>query len=288
MALRFSIVTPSFRQLHWLRLALASVADQDGAIVEHIVQDAGTESIQTMFEEYAGSRKRSGYDPQLFVEKDNGMYDAVNRGLQRATGDILAYLNCDEQYLPGTLRAVASFFARYPDVDVAFGNVVIVDGAGRYVCSREIVLPHLYHTWVCTNPVFTAATFFRRRLITEEKIFFDQHWRDLGDSVWVLELLKRRIRTARLDFFSTAFADTGENMNLGTNAVAEQQQLRQSAPGWVQLLMPLWTGQHRLKRLVRGHYFPRPFDYAIYTLENGNERRTFHVTKPTGIWRSRL
>ena len=39
---------------------------------------------------------------RAFVEKDQGMYDAVNRGLRRATGEMLAYLNCDEQYLPGT------------------------------------------------------------------------------------------------------------------------------------------------------------------------------------------
>ena len=42
-----------------------------------------------------------------FIEKDGGMYDAVNRGYRRAQGDILAYLNCDEQYLPGALKTVA-------------------------------------------------------------------------------------------------------------------------------------------------------------------------------------
>jgi glycosyltransferase involved in cell wall biosynthesis len=278
---KFSIVTPSFRQLDWLRLAAASIADQRGVNVEHIVQDAGTG---------AELQAWAAEQPQLklHVEKDCGMYDAVNRGLRRATGDILAYLNCDEQYLAGAFSAVVDFFTLHPDVDVAFGNVVIVDRAGRYVCSREVLQPRLYHTWVCTNPVFTAATFFRRRVIDEHQLYFDDHWRDVGDAVWVLELLKRKIRMAPLGRFITAFADTGENMNLKPNAILEQRRLRQSAPLCVRALTPLWTLQHRLRRLLAGHYFPRPFDYAIYTLDHDKERQTFHVKRPTGIWRSRL
>lgn len=283
-----SVVTPSYQQLDWLRLAIASVADQQGVEVEHIVQDGGTNGVREMFEKVAQSSVHNRYNPQLCVEKDKGMYDAVNRGLRRATGDILAYLNCDEQYLPGTLRAVVDFFLLHPDVDVAFGNVVIVDGSGRYVCTREILQSRLYHTWVSTNPVFTAATFFRRRVITDYKLYFDDRWRDVGDAVWLLELLKRRIRMAPLGLLIAAFTDTGENMNLKPNSILEQKRLRQSAPMWARSLNPLWVLQHRLRRLLAGHYFPRPFDYAIYTLEHDKERQTFHVESPTGIWRNRL
>jgi glycosyltransferase involved in cell wall biosynthesis len=89
-----SIVTPSFQQLDWLQLAIASVADQTGTEHEHIVQDAGTPGVEKLFH---------GIGAKLFVEKDKGLYDAVNRGLTKARGEICAYLNCDEQYLPGTL-----------------------------------------------------------------------------------------------------------------------------------------------------------------------------------------
>jgi glycosyltransferase involved in cell wall biosynthesis len=284
----FSIITPSFHQLDWLRLALASVADQGGVDVEHIVQDAGSQGVEDMFRDTVSSSAHPHQQTRLFVEKDNGMYDAVNRALRRAAGNILAYLNCDEQYLPGTLRVVTDFFAQHPDVDVAFGNVVIVDRMGQYICSREVLQPRLYHTWVCTNPVFTAATFFRRRLIDEHGLFFNDRWRDVGDAAWLLELLKRGIRMAPLGQFTTAFADTGENMNLKPNAVLEQRQLGQSAPLWARSLKPVWILQHRLRRMAAGYYFPRPFDYSIYTLEHDKERQTFHVARPTGIWRDRL
>ena len=75
--MRFSIVTPSFRQLAWLKRAVRSVADQQGVEVEHIIQDAGT---GPELEEWV----RTHSTAQLFVEKDHGMYDAVNRGLARA------------------------------------------------------------------------------------------------------------------------------------------------------------------------------------------------------------
>src|SRR6266567_1943602 len=100
--MRFSIITPSFRSSGWLKLCLASVADQL-VPVEHIVQDAGSDDGTL---DWLPQDKRA----KVYVEKDQGMYDAINRGLRRAKGDVLAYLNCDEQYLPGSLAAIASFF----------------------------------------------------------------------------------------------------------------------------------------------------------------------------------
>src|SRR3954464_6365046 len=77
LTMRFSIVTPSFRQLAWLKRAVRSVADQQGVELEHIIQDAGT---GPELEEWVRTHSAA----RLFVEKDRGMYDAVNRGLARA------------------------------------------------------------------------------------------------------------------------------------------------------------------------------------------------------------
>jgi len=278
---KFSIVTPSYCQLDWLRLCAASIADQHSVQVEHIVQDAGT---GPELEEWAAGKSSL----KLYVEKDNGMYDAVNRGLRRATGEILAYLNCDEQYLPGTLATIANFFAQHSDVDVAFGHVVVVDAAGKYVCSREALLPQLYHTWVCTLPVFTAATFFRRRIIDQHKLYFNDQWRQLGDAVWVLELLKRRIRMAPIGRFLTAFTDTRENLMLKPNAIVEQKRLRESSPAWAQKLRAFWVLQHRLRRLFYGVYLPSKLTYSIFTKESPTKRQTFVVDRPTFIWPGRF
>src|SRR5262249_29788591 len=126
---RFSIITPSFRGGRWLKFCIASVADQ-AVQHEHLIQDAGSDD---------GTLHWLPRDPRVraFVEKDRGMYDAVNRGYRRAGGELLAYLNCDEQYLPGALAKVAAFFDQHPEVDVVFGDCLVVDAAGNYICERR-------------------------------------------------------------------------------------------------------------------------------------------------------
>src|SRR5437660_4692298 len=140
-----SVVTPSFQQLDWLRLALASVADQEGVDVEHIVQDGGSEGVEEMFREMSADSVNSHHNPKLFVEKDAGMYDAINRGLQRASGEICGYLNCDEQYLPGALSEVANYFSSHPEIDVVFGDAVLTDQQGSPLSYRRTILPRLQH-----------------------------------------------------------------------------------------------------------------------------------------------
>src|SRR5262245_14646350 len=80
-AVRVSIVTPSYRSSVWLKFCISSVADQN-AEVEHIVQDAGSDD-GTLDWLSKDSRIRT------FVEKDRGMYDAINRGFEKSSGDIL-------------------------------------------------------------------------------------------------------------------------------------------------------------------------------------------------------
>jgi glycosyltransferase involved in cell wall biosynthesis len=181
--MEFSIVTPSFRNSRWLKLCIASVADQPGVEFEHIVQDAGSDD-GTLDWLPRDSRVK------VFVEKDRGMYDAVNRGFRRAQGGLLAYLNCDEQYLPGALKSVKDFFGRHPEVGVVFGDCIVVDQHGHYVCERRALTPQLLHTWTAHSLSFlTAALFLRRRLLEEHQLFFSPDLRDLGDAEWTVRLI---------------------------------------------------------------------------------------------------
>lgn len=287
MAPRFSIVTPSFRQLDWLKLCSASIADQSGVTFEHLVQDAGSgPEMEAWAAEWRASRPEGTF--QFVSEKDAGMYDAVNRGLRRASGEICAYLNCDEQYLPGTLAAVDRFFREHPEVEMLFGDAVVVNNHGAYVCSRSVVLPTRYHTQIVTLGVLTAATFFRRSVITGRGLFFDSSWRANGDSAWILDVLRSGVCIAVLRQFLTAFTDTGDNLIMQPHAIAEQVRLRETAPRWAQRIAPLWTMQHRLRRLFAGVYFPRKFRYAIYTADHPHQRQTFVVDNPTFYWASRM
>jgi len=277
---KFSIITPSFRNSAWLKLCLASVADQAGVELEHIVQDSCSDD---------GTQDWLPHDPRVkaFIEKDAGMYDAVNRGYRRATGDILAYLNCDEQYLPGALAAVEKFFTANPKVEVLLAGSIVTDGTGNYLCHRHGMVPNSRHIWY-RFPALTSSIFIRRRVISERGIFFDTKWRDLGDFHWVLALLQAGVLIADDPMFTSVFADTGENMNLKPNAVREMAETRALIPAWMRPLKPLWILSHRLRRLTHGHFSLKPTRYAIYTQASPDQRVTVDVPHPTPIWWNRL
>jgi glycosyltransferase involved in cell wall biosynthesis len=270
-----SIITPSFRSSAWLKLCIASVADQN-VRAEHIVQDASSDD-GTLDWLLKDARVKA------FVEKDRGMYDAINRGLRRATGEIVAYLNCDEQYLPGTLARVTDFFEKHPAVDMVFGDVVMVDAEGRYVRHRKMQTPLLYHTWTCHLSTLSCGTFFRRRIVSDENSLFNPALRDVGDGEWMVRMLRRGIQMAVLGGFTSVFTMTGANMSVGPNAKRENRELFEAAPALARKLKPLLILQHRVRRLIGGMYFQRPFDYEIFTLKSPDQRQRFHVDKPTGI-----
>lgn len=278
--MKFSIITPSFRNSEWLKLCIASVADQKGVELEHLVQDSCSDD---------GTQDWLPHDARVkaFIEKDAGMYDAVNRGYRRAAGDILAYLNCDEQYLPGGLKAVHNFFAEHPEVEVLLAGSIVTDGEGKYVCHRHALTPHPQGIWF-RFMALTSSIFIRRHVIHERGLYFDTTWRDLGDFHWVLSLMKQRVPMAAANVFTSVFADTGENMNLKPNAIREKAATDAMIPGWVKNTKPLWILNHRLRRLTAGHFNLKPSSYKIYTKASPDQRVTIDVPKPTAVWWNRL
>jgi glycosyltransferase involved in cell wall biosynthesis len=278
--MKFSIITPSFRGSAWLKMCIASVADQQGVEVEHIVQDSCSDD---------GTQDWLPHDPrvQAFIEKDQGMYDAVNRGYRRASGDILAYLNCDEQYLPGALAAVHDFFEQHPQVEVVLAGTVITDGDGNYICHRPLLVPDKRHIWY-RFPVLTSSVFVRRSTVQGRGVFFDLNWRDAGDFHWVLALLKNQVPMATCDVFTSAFADTGDNMNFKPNAKREGEETQKMTPGWLRPFKWWWIFSHRMRRVQAGHFKLEPTNYEIYTRHNPNRRVRFDVPRPTAVWWNRL
>jgi glycosyltransferase involved in cell wall biosynthesis len=278
--MRFSVITPSFRQSQWLQLCVASVADQQ-VNVEHIVQDACSDD---------GTLDWLLTDPRVkaFPEKDGGMYDAVNRGLKRASGDILSYLNCDEQYLPGALQAVGNYLERHPEIEILFGDCLVIGPKGDFLCYRKVQLPSRLHVMVSHLPTFTSSMFFRRSVLDKHGLFFDSQWRDVGDVDWVLRAMAKRLRLGVLGQFLSAFVDTGANMNLAPNAQREKKLIKTSAPALARKLALVLVWRHRLNRLLRGAYRQKPFDYAIYTLDSPAARVVHRVEQPTFVWKSRL
>ena len=115
---RISIITPSFNQGQYIEETILSVLGQGYPNLEYIIIDGGsTDSTKDVIAKY---QDRITY---WVSEKDNGQSDAINKGLKRATGEIVAWLNSDDTYLPGALHEVAKQFVDHPSAGIVVGNV---------------------------------------------------------------------------------------------------------------------------------------------------------------------
>lgn len=276
MPTTFSVVTPSLNQLAWLKLCAASVADQAGVCVEHIVQDAGT---GPELESWAASRPNL----RLFVAADQGMYDALNRGLRRATGAICSYLNCDEQYLPGALAKVAAFFDRHPHLEVVLGDSVIIRSDGTPVCYRRPVVPRPLHTRLSHLDVFTCSIFFRKSVV-DRGFLFQPQWKVIGDAVWIDQLLKVKVPMAVLPEPLAVYALTGCNLSDALGARPEHARWLaepDAPPRWLR-----WPSivHHRLRKLLAGAYRRRSLQVEVYTFESPEVRKRWTGASPSNLW----
>ena len=283
----FTIITPSFGQLDHLACCIASVADQEGVEVEHIVQDGGTKGFADFAKQMAQQwPNRNGYQRIMVSEQDGGMYDAINRGLKRAKGKICAYLNCDEQYLPGVLSMIGASFQNNPSVEVVLGDVIVVGTDGEAVCHRKMVKPGLAHTWTCHFGALTAGIFFREKLVNEG-LLFDTSYRVASDAEWFVRVLQSGKKVQPLRKTTSTFMESGENLGLSSAAKEERARLDNSVPPYFKVLRPVWVLAHRVRRLWSGAHRSEDVSYGIY-LPKQSGRKAFTAKRLRTTWPGRM
>lgn len=156
---RISVVTPSYNQAAYLRHTLESVLSQGYPNLEYIVCDGGSDDGSVaLIEEY--SDRLSWW----VSESDEGQTDALAKGFSRATGEILCWVNSDDQLEPGSLRYVADRFASDPALEFLWGDCRWIDENGAVLYTRREV-PFVRWLWLYGyNYIPQPAAFWTRAL----------------------------------------------------------------------------------------------------------------------------
>jgi len=219
---RISVVTPSFNQGHFLEETIRSVLDQGYPNLEYIVIDGGStdRSVDII-------RKHEKSIAYWVSEKDQGPADAIGKGFRKASGSILAWLNSDDVYQPGSLDKIAKAFQEDQQSDVIYGNLYWVDSNGEKVAEKRQTpfskLGYLYGGADLQQP----ATFWRRSLF-ERSGGLDPSFRAAFDTDLFYRFIEKGARFKYIDAFLASFRIHSEQISdvLLTTARKEVELIR--------------------------------------------------------------
>lgn len=155
---RVSIVTPSFMQARFISRTIESVLGQNYPNLEYFVQDGGSQDgTVEVLKGYA--YRLAGWESQ----PDGGQSQAINLGFAHTTGEIMAWLNSDDMLLPGAIHTIVDYFNRHPEVDVVYGDRLLIDENDMEI-GRWIMPGHDSEVLSWADYVPQETLFWRRRI----------------------------------------------------------------------------------------------------------------------------
>ncbi len=271
--------------------------------IEHIIQDAGTPGIEDLARELGAEfyldgkvvfierketshqhpnpavKERPAYSLKIFSENDAGMYDAINRGLARSSGEIFAWLNSDEQYLPETLSKVAEVFQQQTKLDVLLGDAILLNSSLEPICYRRIMLPSLWHTRLDHLHSLSCAMFFKKSSLPNPPL--NPRWKVISDAVLMEHFLvnRKNIHACRLPL--AAYAFTGQNLSADKNCNELEQWWAETR--WPpRALKPFIVIYNRFRRLLAGAYQNFQLNTKIHTFSGYKSLKK----SVSGLWPS--
>src|SRR3989344_3380960 len=161
--MKFSIIIPSFNQGRFIEQTIKSVLDQNYPDLEFLVLDGGSSddsfNIIKKYSKFITWRSH----------RDGGQVAAINEGLKKSTGDIIAYINSDDYYLPGSFQAVADYFAAHPATLWLYGNCDVTDPKLKWTFFLKKLWPvHKYpFALKIFNTINQPAVFLSKKLVNK-------------------------------------------------------------------------------------------------------------------------
>lgn len=174
-----TIVTPSYNQAQYLEATLRSVVSQDYSNLEYIVMDGGsTDGSVKVIERFA-------QDIDYWVsEPDEGQAHAINKGLQRAKGEIVAWINSDDLYLPGAVRQAVSALQEHPRSGMVYGDGIMV-GSDLEVLDRHYYPQVSLVDLLAFEVILQPAVFIRKNVLEDVGYLDPDYHLILDHELWV-------------------------------------------------------------------------------------------------------
>ncbi len=200
---KVSIVTPSFNQGRFIEETILSVLSQDYPNLEYwVVDGASTDETLDVLRRYEGRLA-------WISEPDGGQSEAINKGFQRATGEILAWLNSDDVFLPGAIHKAVSFLEANPDVMMVYGEGYLMDEAG--IVTRRFPFTEPFNLWRLVHfgdYILQQTVFMRKRIFDEigmldESLHYGMDW-----DLWIR--IGKRFKIAYMPEYLGSLREYGE------------------------------------------------------------------------------
>jgi glycosyltransferase involved in cell wall biosynthesis len=306
--MKISIVTPTYNSLLNLKQTHKSISDQQNAEFEHIIVDGNSTDGTKEWLKVNGSEAQNesptnsssflypSLDESIYnipqeqeakfkyiSEPDNGMYNALNKGFEHATGDVFAWLNSDEQYLPGTLKLVTNFFNKHLDVDILFGSMLMVDDDGELLAFRKAMPMRL--SFLRASYLYNAscAMFFRKTLFLRLN-GFNSTYKAGSDMDFVYRAMIEKATTRNIGYFLSTFIYNDNNLSSQEWAAKEHEELIDEI-GIINKTARVFVNTARLaeKFMQDGYKCKLPLNYSIHTDET-DIRKDFSFRRVSAKW----
>jgi glycosyltransferase involved in cell wall biosynthesis len=267
-----SVITPSHNMLSYLKRCVASVADQKEVSVEHIIVD-------NMSDDGTVQWLKNNINLKTIIEPDTGMYEAINKGIKQSNGNIICYLNCDEQYLPNALSKVFQFFNDNKNIDVVYGDFLLVNEENKLISFKKSIKPR--YSYILSNYLytFTCSLFFRRNIF-DGGHFYNTNYKTISDALFVTGILKEKYKFGHINDFTSIFTIRDTNLSFGSLAKNEQKILKLSLPIWTRRFNFVLSFFRHLENLLTGKYFHiKPIIYNLYVNNNLLNREEIIATQ---------
>ncbi len=196
---RITIVMPSFNQQAYIERSILSVLNQNYSNLEFIVVDGGsTDGTVDIIKKY------DKYFFYWLSEADNGQTHAINKGLEMATGDLLAYQNSDDVYVPNAFESVAQAYVKNPSAGVIYGDFFHIDERDNILDEQLLINAHYWIQIFHGPQIHNQAAFWKRWVYKKvgplnESLRFDM------DYEYFCRILYRAIPTMHLKLHIGAF-----------------------------------------------------------------------------------